>query len=55
MHISATASKSATVLGFFMAISSTVLISLTSSQKVLMILMSWMCGMLFLVLQKHLT
>jgi hypothetical protein len=55
MHISVTASKSATVLGFFMAISSTILISLTPSQKALTISMSWMCGMPFLALQKRLT
>jgi hypothetical protein len=40
IHISATASRSATVFGFFMAISSTVLMLLTSSQKALMISMS---------------
>jgi hypothetical protein len=37
MHVSATTSRSATVLGFFMAIYSTVLMSLTPSRKVLMI------------------
>jgi hypothetical protein len=40
MHTSTTVSKSTTVLGFFRAISSIVLISLTSSQKALMISMS---------------
>jgi hypothetical protein len=55
MHTSATASKSATVLGFFIAISSTVLKSLMPSWKVLIISMSWMYGMSFLALQKHLT
>jgi hypothetical protein len=37
MHTLATVSKSATVLGFFMAISHTVLMSLASSRKALMI------------------
>jgi hypothetical protein len=37
MHVSATTSRSTTVLGFFMAIYSTVLMSLTLSRKVLMI------------------
>jgi hypothetical protein len=37
MHTSATVSKSATVLGFFMAISSTVLRSLMLSRKALII------------------
>jgi hypothetical protein len=55
MHMSVTASGPVTVLGFFMAISSTVLISLTPLRKVLMISMSWMCGMTFLALQKYLT
>jgi hypothetical protein len=55
MHTSATASRSATIFGFFIAISSTVLISLTSSRKALMISISWMWGIAFLALQKRLT
>jgi hypothetical protein len=55
MHTSATASRSSTVLGFFMAISSIVLTSLTPSQKALMILMSWMYEITFLTLQKCFT
>jgi hypothetical protein len=39
--------RSVTILGFFMAISSIVMISLTLSRKALMISMSWMCGMTF--------
>jgi hypothetical protein len=50
MQTLATTSKPATVLGFFMAISLTVLISLTPSQKALMISMSWMFGIAFLAL-----
>jgi hypothetical protein len=53
MHTSATVSRSATIFGFFIAISSTVLMSLTSSRKVLMISMSWMYEIMFLTLQKH--
>jgi hypothetical protein len=53
MHTSVTASRSATVLGFFMTISSTVLISLTPSYNALMISMSWTYEIAFLMLQKH--
>jgi hypothetical protein len=55
MQTSATASVSTTILGFFMTISLTVLISLTPSWKVLMISMSRMYGIAFLALQKHFT
>jgi hypothetical protein len=48
-------SRSATVFGFFIVISSMVLMSLTPSHKALMISMSRMYGISFLVLQKHLT
>jgi hypothetical protein len=50
MQTSATASRSAIILDFFMAISLIVLISLTLSQKALMILMSYMYEIEFLVL-----
>jgi hypothetical protein len=50
MHTLTTMSRSATIFGFFIAISSIVLISLTPSQKALMILMSWMHGIAFLAL-----
>jgi hypothetical protein len=55
MHTSVTANLSAIVLCFFMVISSTVLISLTPSRKVLMILMSWMYKITFLALYKCFT
>jgi hypothetical protein len=55
MQTSATASRSAIILDFFMAISLIVLISLTLSQKALMILMSYMYEIEFLVLQKYFT
>jgi hypothetical protein len=55
MQMFATANRSATVLGFFMAIFSTVLMSLTPSQKALMISMSSMFRMIFLALQKCFT
>jgi hypothetical protein len=40
MHVSMTVSRLTTVLSFFIAISSTVLMSLTPSWKALMILMT---------------
>jgi hypothetical protein len=55
MHTSTTVSRLTTVLGFFMAISSTILRSLTPSHKVLMISMSWIYGIAFLALQKYFT
>jgi hypothetical protein len=55
VHTSMIMSRLATVLGFFMVISSTVLRLLTPSWKALMILMSWMYGLAFLALQKYFT
>jgi hypothetical protein len=55
MHTTATVSRLATILGFFMVIYSIVLISLTPSWKSLMILMSWMYEIVLLVLQKCFT
>jgi hypothetical protein len=55
MHTSTTVRSSATVLGFFIAISSTVLMSLTPSRKVLIISMSYMYEIAFLALHKHFT
>jgi uncharacterized membrane protein len=55
MQMSTIISISATILGFFMAISSMVLISLTQLQKALMTSMSKMYGIVFLALQKHFT
>jgi hypothetical protein len=42
--------RSVTVFGFFMTISSTVLMSLTPSRKELMILMSWIYEIAFLAM-----
>jgi hypothetical protein len=55
MQTSVTANRSTTILGFFMMISLTILISLTPSRKALMISMSWMYKIAFLVLQKCFT
>jgi hypothetical protein len=55
MQMSATVSRLATILGFFMVISSTVLMSLTLSWKAWMTSMSWMYGIAFPTLQKHFT
>jgi hypothetical protein len=55
MHTTATVSRLATILDFFMVIYSIVLISLTPSWKSLMILMSWMYEIVLLVLQKCFT
>jgi hypothetical protein len=52
IHTSVTASRSATVMGFFMASSSIILMSLTPSRKTLMISMSYIYGIAFLTLQK---
>jgi hypothetical protein len=55
MHMSATVSRLTTILGFLIAISYTVLMSLTLLWKALMISMSWIYGIVFLVLQKYFT
>jgi hypothetical protein len=55
LQTSMTISILATIFGFFMAISSTLLMALTPSQKALMVSMSWMLGIVFLVLQKCFT